>query len=424
MPQDRTAQNEDRTENDRSREARRRYGSGGLIERNGVWYGKWRVGARQVKRKLGPVRRSGTREGLTRAMAEARLRGAMAESSTVPVVAERLTVGETGERLLVHLEAMGRKPSTLRSYRSVMRNQIAPRIGHAPIGRLTREDVELFVAVSIRDGLAPKTVGHVVGLLHSICGFAIRRGWMAGENPCRYVDRPKSRPESTDIRFLETDEVEALLQAVPVSDYGHVYRVLYLAAVMTGARQGELLALRWQDIDWNAQRVRIRRNIVRGEYGTPKSGRGRSVPLADRLGGELDRLYRSTPFQADDDVVFCNPHTGKPMHPHAVLKAYQRHLEAADVRRVRFHDLRHTFGTRMAGAGVPMRTLQEWMGHRDYKTTLIYADYAPSAREVDLINSAFAPHAAPTGFHTGTKRRRSGQNVLPGGTNNASPGTK
>ena len=78
----------------------------------------------------------------------------------------------------------------------------------------------------------------------------------------------------------------------------------------------------------------------------------------------------------------------------------------------------------MAGAGVPMRTLQEWMGHRDYKTTLIYADYAPSAREVDLINSAFAPDAAPTGFHPGTKRRRSGQNVLPGGTNNASPGTK
>ena len=73
---------------------------------------------------------------------------------------------------------------------------------------------------------------------------------------------------------------------MPASDYGHVYRVLYLAAAMTGARQGELLALRWQDIDWSAQRVRIHRNIVRGEYGTPKSGRGRSVPLADRLGGE------------------------------------------------------------------------------------------------------------------------------------------
>jgi site-specific recombinase XerD len=60
------------------------------------------------------------------------------------------------------------------------------------------------------------------------------------------------------------------------------------------------------------------------------------------------------------------------------------------VRPVRFHDLRHTFGTRMAAAGVPMRTLQEWMGHRDFKTTLIYADYAPSEREADLVEAAFA----------------------------------
>jgi integrase len=204
-----------------------------------------------------------------------------------------------------------------------------------------------------------------------------------------------------DIHFLESSEIDALLRAVPASDYGRVYRVLYLAAAMTGARQGELLALRWQDIDWSAQRVRIHRNIVRGEYGTPKSGRGRSVPLADRLGGELDRLHRSTAFQGDDDLVFANPHTGRPLHPHGILKSYQRHLRAAGVRQVRFHDLRHTFGTRMAAAGVPMRTLQEWMGHRDYKTTLIYADYAPSAGEVEMINSAFAPPADQAGLQTG-----------------------
>lgn len=64
----------------------------------------------------------------------------------------------------------------------------------------------------------------------------------------------------------------------------------------------------------------------------------------------------------------------------------RRTLEAAGVRQVRFHDLRHTFGTRMAAAGVPMRTLQEWLGHRDFKTTLIYADHAPGAHEVDLVN--------------------------------------
>lgn len=71
------------------------------------------------------------------------------------------------------------------------------------------------------------------------------------------------------------------------------------------------------------------------------------------------------------------------------MKSFQRSLEQAEVRKVRFHDLRHTFGTLMAGAGVPMRALQEWMGHRDFKTTLIYTDYAPGEHEAEWVNEAF-----------------------------------
>jgi integrase len=177
---------------------------------------------------------------------------------------------------------------------------------------------------------------------------------------------------------------------ISTGSYGQVQRALYLAAVMTGMRQGELLALRWQDVDWGAQRVRVNRNYVRGAFGTPKSHRGRSIPLADRLGGELDMLHRASAFQDDDDLVFANSHTGRPFNGHTLTRTFQTALENGNVRKVRFHDLRHTFGTRMAAAGVPMRTLQEWMGHRDFRTTLIYADYAPGAHEVELVNGAFA----------------------------------
>ena len=76
-----------------------------------------------------------------------------------------------------------------------------------------------------------------------------------------------------------------------------------------------------------------------------------------------------------------------------LLKRFKAALKRAEVREVRFHDLRHTFGTRMAAQGVPMRTLQEMMGHRDFKTTLIYADYAPSAREAEWVEAAFAPES-------------------------------
>ena len=77
-----------------------------------------------------------------------------------------------------------------------------------------------------------------------------------------------------------------------------------------------------------------------------------------------------------------------------VRKRFKAALKRAGVREVRFHALRHTFGIRMAAAGVPMRTLQEWIGHRDFKTTLIYADYAPAANEAELVNAAFSRSAS------------------------------
>jgi integrase len=159
---------------------------------------------------------------------------------------------------------------------------------------------------------------------------------------------------------------------------------------MTGLRQGELLALRWRDVDWMASRLRVRRNFVRGEFGTPKSRRSsRSVPLADRVSVELDLLHRETHYGGDDDLVFGHPHLGKPVDRSKLLKRFKSAARRAALRDVRFHDLRHTFGTRIAAAGVPMRALQEWMGHRDFKTTLIYADYAPSTQERELVERAF-----------------------------------
>jgi integrase len=87
--------------------------------------------------------------------------------------------------------------------------------------------------------------------------------------------------------------------------------------------------------------------------------------------------------------VFAHPHTGKPIDRSRLLKRFKAALKRAEIRPVRFHDLRHTFGTRMAAQDVPMRTLQEMMGDRDFKTTLIYTDYGPSAREAEWVEAGF-----------------------------------
>ena len=118
--------------------------------------------------------------------------------------------------------------------------------------------------------------------------------------------------------------------------------------------------------------------------------------MADRVAGELDRHHQRATYSADDDLVFCHPERGTVLDHSDLVRRFKRALGTAGVREVRFHDLRHTFGTRMAAVGVPMRTLQEWMGHSDFKTTLIYADYAPSGREPELIARASAENMEPT----------------------------
>ena len=105
---------------------------------------------------------------------------------------------------------------------------------------------------------------------------------------------------------------------------------------------------------------------------------------------KLERHFQASAFQADHDLVFAHPRLGVPLDRAKVRKRFKAALRRAGVREVRFHDLRHTFGTRMAGVGVPIRTLQEWMGHRDFKTTLIYADYSPSEHEAAWVQEAFA----------------------------------
>ncbi|MGH2984569.1 MAG: tyrosine-type recombinase/integrase [Solirubrobacterales bacterium] len=298
-------------------------------------------------------------------------------------------VREAGERLIEHLTSLGRKRSTLGNYESYLRVHLAPFFGERALNRIGRGDVEAFIAAKRREGREAKSILNYLGLLHSIFDYGERRGF-AQANPVKVVDKPRSSGADPDVRFLDGAELEALFAAVPDDARGPTERAIYLTAAMSGLRQGELLGLRWRDLDWSASRIRVRQSYVRGEFGTPKSRRSsRSVPLVDRVAGELDRHFQQSSYQGDDDLVFCHPETGAPLDRSRLLKRFKRACRRAEIREMRFHDLRHTFGTRTAGAGVPLRTLQEWMGHRDFKTTLIYADYQPSAGELELVERAF-----------------------------------
>ena len=381
---------------------RRSYGSGSLFVRRDAsgreaWYGKWYAGGRRLKRKIGPKRQRGSSEGLTRAQAERELqRKVDAERA---VVRSGLTIAEAGRLYLEHLEhVLERKPTTLGDYRSILRRHAEPFFGGRPLERVDAEDVRRFLVAKKGEGLATKTITNQLIFLHGLFAHSLKRGWVAA-NPVAAVDRPRAPASDPDIRYLELEEVEALLRAVPDDYLASTDRTLYLVAAMTGLRQGELIALRWMDVDWQAARIRVRRNYTRQAFGTPKSRRSsRSVPMTDRVAGALESHFQDSAYQADENLVLCHPHTGHPLDASKLRKRFKAALDRAGLRDIRFHDLRHTFGTHCASAGISLRTLQEWLGHRDFKTTLIYADYAPNPQEAELIERAFCPvqSAAPS----------------------------
>jgi integrase len=300
----------------------------------------------------------------------------------------------------------------------MQRVHVSPRLGGLPVTDVTVAHVESLASAMLSQGRSPKTIRNVVSFLHSIFEHAIDRGW-ARENPARRAARPGRRRHgdaNPDLQFLTLDELEAVLRAIPDETIlrrpaptrrgrrgsapppppdvlGPVLRVVVLAAAMTGLRQSELLGLRWRDVDWTAQRIRVRNTFVRGEHSTDgKSDLStrRSVPVADRLAGELDRWSKRTEYRGDRDLVFAHPQTGAPLDRSKVTRRFKAACRAAGVREVKFHDLRHTFATRLAASGHPLRTIQEFLGHADSKTTQIYAHYAPSEREIEMVNDAFS----------------------------------
>src|SRR3954452_1331409 len=125
--------------------------------------------------------------------------------------------------------------------------------------------------------------------------------------------------------------------------------------------------------------------------------------MTDRLAVELKKWRLRTVYGDEEDLVFAHPELGTPLDRTKVTRRFQAACVRAGVRKIRFHDLRHTFATTLAAAGVPLRTLQEYLGHADIKTTQIYAHYAPSEREVEALNEAFGEKPRPTRSRSRTR---------------------
>ena len=228
-----------------------------MVEKGNRWYGQWYVRGRLVKRSLGPMREPGSRDGLTRTQAEARLRELMLETdSAPPPLTERMTIAEVGDRRIKQLARSGRKPdTTLANYESEIRIHFTPFFGEKAVDEITADDVEDFIdaCLDAEDrldrglaALSVKTVRNLYVHLNGIFEFAVSKGW-AYANPCRTVEKPASpEDDDTDIHFLDQAELDALLEAATTPVCRHTPATLARAAQARTLRDIE--HLEWQQV--------------------------------------------------------------------------------------------------------------------------------------------------------------------------------
>lgn len=402
---------------------RRAWGSGSLFEERQpsgrvVWIGQTRVNGKQRQRTLG--QKVGPK-AITKRQAEAALREftkeveaqAASEARDAP---PRASLSTVANEHLDFLESSDTKATTIADYRGYLRRHIEPHFGDVDMSTIRVRDVEAFVAHQRRPksdggkGLKGATVLNQVNYLHAIYAFAQRREYV-DSNPVSAASKPRAGRRTTKFSFLSPAEVDAVLAAVADDDLGPTDRAIILTAAFTGLRQGELIALRWEDIDWLDGFVSVTRSVSRGKEGTAKSERSvREVPLANQVAVALELHFGRSRYKADTDRVFCHPHTGNPYDPskmrdrfYAAMKsAGLGHMIGRDGGGITFHSLRHTFGTHMASSpGVTLVALKDWMGHADIATTMIYAKWGKDrAADRALVDAAFG-HSVQGGTISG-----------------------
>jgi integrase len=220
---------------------------------------------------------------------------------------------------------------------------------------------------------------------------AIEANPIASIKRTRRARRRRRTAALTTSRFLRPAEVRALVQAA--SEHEPQDATMFLTMAFCGLRLGEVLDLRWGAVNFDGSSLLIESNFVRDRRDTPKSGIARMVPMAPEVADALATHAQRLPVVADASLVFVGKRGGHVDANRFRLRFYAA-LTAADVKRIRLHDLRHTFGTVCAAAGIPQTTLKEWMGHADLATTEIYTAYYPQASDAAKISAAFAKQSA------------------------------
>jgi len=280
--------------------------------------------------------------------------------------------------------SVGNRPTSIREKKIHVRRHLLPALGRLRLDEIRGHVVDRFFAdlrrprpIGRDDFLSDKSIKNIRATLRRILASAFE--W---ELIDRIPNLPKVKVTDKGWDFLSREEVAKLVAVTRDPEE----RALLTFALDTGARAGEQLALEWGDIDWHNKLVVFRRSSTRGEVGPTKSGRERKVPMTERLVEALRRIKHLR-----SKLVFCRV-DGKPLTLWQLHERLWGACRWAGLREIRWHDLRHTFASQLVTAGVPLRQVQDWLGHSTITMTMRYSHLAPG-QGAELIRALEGPSA-------------------------------
>ncbi len=280
-----------------------------------------------------------------------------------------------------YLPGRNLKPSTTIDYEGTLRLHLIPFFGHLSLTAIEPADVDAYIGEKT-GSLSPKTISNHLGLLRVM--FKVARRWrLRSTNPIDDVDPP--RPEHSEMNVLSEAEIARLVIAYRELEtdadeaekpWWRLSRRMVQVALGTALRRGELLALRWDDVELLEGRLRVHESLVRGVFGSPKSRTSRrTIELGPRMLAVLQETWADSHYRADDSLIFCHPALGTPLDPSKLSREYLKPaLNRARITKPfrPWHDLRHTALTHEAAAGNPQVYVQLKAGHSQGSITERY----------------------------------------------------
>ena len=372
-------------------------------EANGTWTIVFDVpgdpARRHQHRRRGFATRTAAQVALTEGLAEL-------QAGTF-VRPDRITLRAYLESWMESLPASGRRAATVSSYRHLLRLHVVDHIGHLRLQEVSPIDLDRLYAVLRESGrrsagggaLSLRTVRYVHTVVSVALADAVAKGVLQ-RNPASAASPPSaSSARAPEMAWWRPEDTSAFLAATAGSELGALFHV----AAMTGMRRGELLGLRWSDVDLARARLTVLRQLTSTDYqvriGEPKTARGRrTIDLDPNTVAVLERLKT----RASGQYVF-NLADGSPPHPERITRAFTRAVTDSGLPRIRLHDLRHTHAAHLIAVGVDPLTISRRLGHASVAFTLdryghLFAQSGAeaAAKVAELVESTSTPISGAT----------------------------